>query len=245
MRKIIPFKKDLIFKTNICEITSISLEHKITFKSEDMINGHFLINGDYKMTEGNIEREKFEFDLPFDIALGTKIDINNMIIDIDDFYYDISGNKLKVNIDVFIEGEEIEEVVSDKEEEDREIKEEKKVVEEKSDVKEDNERVSDTYMDNGVLEESIIYGKNKVFDLEEEDDNIDSNDLNEEKINIFSNLKGSETYITYHVYIVKEEDNIDMIMSKYNVSKEDLEHYNDLENIKSGDKIIIPYVRNE
>ena len=85
MKKIIPFKKELVLSTSICEITSISLEHKITVKNEDIISGYFLINGDYKITEGNINREEFEFNLPFDIAIGTKIDVNNMVIDIDDF----------------------------------------------------------------------------------------------------------------------------------------------------------------
>ena len=61
MRQIIPFKKELLFKTKVSEITSISLEHTLSLKSDDLISGFFQITGDYKMTEGSINREKFEF----------------------------------------------------------------------------------------------------------------------------------------------------------------------------------------
>ena len=39
MKKIIPFKKDIIFKTNLAEITSISLEHTLKI-SEKIVNGN-------------------------------------------------------------------------------------------------------------------------------------------------------------------------------------------------------------
>ena len=57
---------------------------------------------------------------------------------------------------------------------------------------------------------------------------------------MFSNLDNSETYSTYYVYIVKEEDNIDKILNKYDITKEELESYNDISNINVGDKLIIP-----
>ena len=66
-----------------------------------------------------------------------------------------------------------------------------------------------------------------------EHDNITASDL-------FSNLDDSETYTTYYVYIVKEEDTIDKILIKYGITKEAFEDYNDITNIKPGDKVIIP-----
>ena len=59
---------------------------------------------------------------------------------------------------------------------------------------------------------------------------------------IFSNSNLEETYTTYSVYIVKEEDNLQSILSKYNVTEEELGKYNDLTNIKLKDKLIIPYI---
>ena len=73
--------------------------------------------------------------------------------------------------------------------------------------------------------------------------NINNNvndSVSEIKNSLFDNLDSGETYSTYHVYIVKEDDTIDKIMTKYNVSKDDLADYNDLSDIKPGDKIIIP-----
>ena len=47
MKKIINYEKDILFKTNIGELTSISLEHDFTV-DEGILKGDFLINGEYK-----------------------------------------------------------------------------------------------------------------------------------------------------------------------------------------------------
>ena len=41
------------------------------------------------MTDASINREKFSFTLPFDIALDSRYDASSLIIDIDNFYYEI------------------------------------------------------------------------------------------------------------------------------------------------------------
>lgn len=225
MKQIVPFKKDLLFKTKVSEITSISLEREIDTSEEGVITGVFHITGDYKMNEGSINRDDFSFDLPFDITLDPRYDMSSVKADIEDFYYDIINNDtLKVNIDLFIEAEYLEEepvmeeqVVEEpvREEVTQEVREEKE--EEKMDtidIKKDN-------------------AKDVVSDEIREDDNITASDL-------FSNLDDTETYTTYYVYIVKEEDTIDKILVKYGISKDELESYNDITNIKPGDKVIIP-----
>ena len=45
MKNIIPFKKDVIFKTNISEVTSISLENTLVVE-EDTIKGDFIVSGE-------------------------------------------------------------------------------------------------------------------------------------------------------------------------------------------------------
>ena len=108
MKKIVPFNNILTFNTDVKEITAISLEHKIE-TTEDTVSGVFYITGEYKITEGQLEKEKFNFELPFDIALGSNYKQDTLVIDIDDFRYElIEDNKLKVNIDLYIDGEEIE-----------------------------------------------------------------------------------------------------------------------------------------
>ena len=215
MKKIVPFKKELTFKTKVSEITSISLEHKILKKEEDLVTGEFIINGDYKMTEGSINREKYEFKLPFDIALNSKYDVDNLNIDIDNFYYEILNNDtLKVNIDLFLEGPEKE--IRQEPEEPQNIHKEKLPEEEQPQVE--------------LPEE-------KEIPLEKENTNTNNNiEIN----NIFNTDSANETYATYYVYIVKEDDTIDKILTKYNITKEDLETYNNIESIKPYDKIIIP-----
>ena len=108
MKKIVPFNNVLTFNTDICEITAISLEHDIK-KEKDAISGVFYISGEYKITDGQLDKDKFNFELPFDVALGSNYDLNTLDVDIDDFRYEqISRNELKVNIDLYIDGEIIE-----------------------------------------------------------------------------------------------------------------------------------------
>ena len=49
-----------------------------------------------------------------------------------------------------------------------------------------------------------------------------------------------ETYSTYSVYILREDDNLEEVIAKYNTNREVLSEYNDLDNLKVGSKLIIP-----
>mgnify|MGYP004645986659 FL=1 len=63
---------------------------------------------------------------------------------------------------------------------------------------------------------------------------------------LFSSFDSStETYSTYSIYIVRENDSIENIMTKYNTTREQLEEYNDLSDMKIGSKIIIPSSKDE
>ena len=191
MKKIIPFKKEIPFN-NIHEILSISLEHNLKKNTNNFITGEFVISGDYRMTDISVNTENFEFKLPFDIELDEKYIIDNAVIDIDDFYYEIlNSNTLVINIDVLLDKiEEKEEVIEimPKIEKVEPIKVEVEVPEVKK-------------------EEKIIEGKD---------------------------------FVTYKIYIIKEGDGVENILKNYNVSRELLEEYNDLNDLKIGDKIIIP-----
>ena len=58
---------------------------------------------------------------------------------------------------------------------------------------------------------------------------------------LFSNLKDDEdTFTTYSIYILRQDETIQTILEKYKIPKEVLEEYNDLSNIIEGSKIIIP-----
>ena len=283
MKQIIPFNKELLFKTKLSEITSISLEHTLTLKNDDLISGEFYISGDYKMTEGSINREKFQFKLPFDIALDSRYDMSSIIIDIDNFYYEIINNEaLQVNIDVYVEGEKIEEppVVEELQLEELQKEEPKpngeKNIEESTLKEEKKEEVlsspklETTSEDRGKLE--IETSKKEI--KEEKTNSIEEVDapqiLRKEEFeqavqaihlpktsleetvqpfsgefNPFDNLDNVDTYVTYYVYITKEEDTLEKILTKYNVTKEDVALYNNIEEIKPGTKLIIPSINHE
>lgn len=251
MKQIIPFKKDLPFKTKVSDITSISLERKIEILDGGIVTGTFYITGDYKMNEGSINREKFSFDLPFDITLDPRYDVNSVKADIEDFYYDvINEDTLKVNIDLYIEAEYLpdtslnnniltEEDKSDNEmndvqKEDEPVEEDRNImIESKSDSK--NDENIEIEKDKEVTSEKI-----NNDDATMNNSDIERNDVDDFANDLFSNLDNTETYTTYYVYIVKEEDTIDKIISLYGVTKEDIENYNDITSIKPGDKVIIP-----
>lgn len=224
MKKVISFKKELPFKTNISEISSISLEHTINEKENDLISGIFYVSGEYKMTETSINKESFNFEIPFDIALDSRYDTSKIKFDIDDFYYEIiNADTLKVNIDVYVDGL-------------NEIKEKERCIEEET------------------LDSIIVDKKEEVLPVKEGRDNeptINIENVNEnvntnenintnESVNLFDNISNAETYSTYYVYIVKDGDTIDKILEEFKVTKEELSNYNDISNIKANDKLIIP-----
>lgn len=251
MKQIIPFKKDLPFKTKVSDITSISLERKIEILDGGIVTGTFYITGDYKMNEGSINRERFSFDLPFDITLDPRYDVNSVKADIEDFYYDvINEDTLKVNIDLYIEAEYLPDTSLDNNiltEEDKSDNEMNDVQKEDEPVEEDRnimmESKSDSKNDENIeieKDKEVTSEKINNDDATMNNSDIERNDVDDFANDLFSNLDNTETYTTYYVYIVKEEDTIDKIISLYGVTKEDIENYNDITSIKPGDKVIIP-----
>lgn len=207
MKKIVPFKQDLFFKTSVSEITSISLEHTLHKEGDYVVSGDFVISGEYKMTDTSVNTENFSFNLPFDIVLDEKYDTKKMTIDIDDFYYEIvNDNVLTANIEVCIDN-----------------LEEKLIVEERHDE----------------VEEKIEVPFKQVEEI------VAVNKESDEPVLKLEVSNKESSYTTYHIYIMRDDDTIESVISKYGVNIEDLKVYNDLENIKKGDKIIIPFIKNE
>lgn len=108
MKQIIPFKKEITFKTMICKITSISLEHTLDLKDEYNIMGDFIVSGSYKMTEASQIDEEFSYKVPIEIAIDSKYDTSNITLEIDDFVYEVvDEEKLLLNIDLCIDNLEL------------------------------------------------------------------------------------------------------------------------------------------
>lgn len=235
MKKIIPFEKELEFNSMIYDITSISLDHSLKFIDSSEISGSFTISGTYKMTEASTLEEEFHFDVPFEISLTEKFDLEQASVSIDDFFYEIvNEDALKCKIDVLIEGieevqvEEIEELEKTEEVEEFPIAEEELVRECDGDKMEDKEM---------------------EIPMKEEKEEIEKRDEEEKKSNISSLFESfassEETFTTYSIYIMRQDDSLEKIMDKYQVTKEQLSDYNDLSSIEIGSKIIIPTSKDE
>ena len=104
MIQTVPFTKDITFKTKIGEITSISLDHDLKLKQEDLITGNFYLKGTYKMLETSTIEEEYSYKIPCEIAISDEYDTFDAEIDIDDFSYEIVDDEiLRVNIVVSID----------------------------------------------------------------------------------------------------------------------------------------------
>ncbi|MBQ7790327.1 MAG: LysM peptidoglycan-binding domain-containing protein [Bacilli bacterium] len=221
MNEIIPLKKDIIFKTRIGEITSISLEHDYKINN-DIVEGFVEVSGSYKMTEASVNYEEFLYTIPFSIALSKKIKEESLKIEIDDFKYKFNKDVLSVNIELLLSCEEMKEEVFNMEE----------FFEKKDDVVNDIEFID---IDNNIeIKDNEIEIENKDIEIKDNDieiNNITNNIINEDK-----------KYYKYKVYIVRQNDTIDSICNKYNVNINDIKEYNDISNINIGDKLVIPYV---
>ena len=145
MRQIVSLEKEIVFKTMIGEICSISLEHDLSFINESEIEGNLIISGTYKMTEASTLEEEFNYKIPVEIMLTTNLLEDKRKIDINDFTYKIINEEaLNIKVEILIEGlekvdvtdimekdSEIESVVLEKEPLKDEVKEECSVRESK------------------------------------------------------------------------------------------------------------------
>ena len=290
MHEIVSFTKDIEFKTMINKITSISLEHTLMLSGSDSIKGDFIVSGTYKMTAASQLENDFSYKIPVDIVMDDKYDLTNLVIDIDDFTYEVVDEEiLRVNIDLLLdklELKKVEEVKEDEKEKEEDnlvtlddlfmesdtkeklelddldshsekeitdkadaIIKDEKASEENRDSEEkmtlddvesvENEKEVQSIAVNSVDTENIK--KEKTILVKNESD-----DMKTDGASLFSSFDSStETYSTYSIYIVRKNDSIENIMTKYNTTREQLEEYNDLSDMKIGSKIIIPSNKDE
>lgn len=230
MKQIIPFSKDITFKTVIGEITGISLDNDLSMKEDNLVKGNFYIKGSYKMMKSSALEENYSYKIPCEIAISEDYDTSSSFIDIDDFNYEVVGDdKLRVSISVSIdnlERKEHIEVLNDKIDQ----------ILGKDEIKVD--KINDKREELNDMKEKEEKNEKSVT-LEERDVIDPLNVINESNPSLLS-FDGDEEYRTYSVYLYKEEDTIESILEKYKVSKLDLMDYNDLDSLTVGTKLIIP-----
>ncbi len=230
MKQIIPFKKEITFKTMICKITSISLEHTLELKDEYNIIGDFIVSGSYKMTEASQIEEEFSYKVPIEIAIDSKYDTSNITIDIDDFVYEVvDEEKLLLNIDLCLDNlelkqeekkeEEIETISSYDEYEEldntlseirEDLKEEdKELVRMEEEVEEDVSRHDDLFLDTSKEEKLEIpinidsihsSNDNPNLNITNTNNDTDSDNDNSDIPSIFSAFKDTDE--TFSTYCI-------------------------------------------
>lgn len=225
MKQIVPFTKKIELDNNVEEITSISLDHTLKFNNDEIV-GEFELYFEYKENDISVEIEKYSSKIPFNIDLDNRYEIKNAKVEIDDFYYEIEDTNVILHIDVLIDGLELKE--------ERIIEEVPKHEELELDIIED----IDEEIDNEERDEV------EITDLFKELDTNVALEIEDKPKNmkpIFETFDPkNETYVTYNVHIVRDDDTLDSICLKYGVTKEEIEYYNETKEIKLGDKLIVP-----
>lgn len=253
MNCIIPYTKEIPFNSKIKEITSISLEHEMSI-NEGEILGNFIISGEYKAHELSVNKESFEHVLPFSIDLTERVIADTIKFNITDFTYEIlNDSTLKVIIEFSVIADEKEEEIAGEIEDvfqlpDEKLEEEiidlaereelnetlQKEEDDLVEVSKENEEREETEISDIV--EIIPEKEKKVIEINEEKErNVANIEMVNETVS-----KAVDTYKTYHIHIVKEQETLESICEKYKSSKDTLLEYNDLNEIVPGDKLIIP-----
>ena len=211
MKKMVPFTKQIHFKTMIAEVTDIEVTHNLEIKEDNTIEGDILVDGRYKIHEASQLEEKFHYNLPFTIEVDSKYDISKASIAISDFYFEIINEEdLKINVELEI-----------------------------YDVDEKKVEVG-TNKNNTTLDSEKINFKITDANINTNTSTSNTTNTNKNYNTIFDTISGDETFVTYYVYIVRETDTIETILDKYHVTREDLSLYNNLDDIKIGTKVIVP-----
>lgn len=210
-------EKELLFKNNIKDITSISLDSDYKINKKEIV-GNFIINGDYKIHEVSINREKFNFKIPFKHELDSDIDEKTIKLEITNFEYDYNKDELIVNIEyditgdrkdvlIFDDEETLEEFLSSREIEivDTRIDEIKQEIK-KEEIKEQDREIQPKGQEKNNKEETKEISKNedrKTTEIEEPKKENTENKLN---IEIESEIKEMDSKL--NIDIKTENENI-------------------------------------
>jgi hypothetical protein len=242
MKTIIPYEKEIKFDTKIAEITSISLEHEDKILDNEIM-GDFIVSGDYKVHSISVNKEPFKYRLPFSIELGDNLIHDSITYDINDFTYDIKNNDtLIVKIEVSLEADEVEaenDEIAEQNINSSSSNDDETIVERNNSLTEDQEL-------NSMIDNNISNDKNPVS-LEDKPNSVEIEpEVNNSKDIIMNNVTNTaNTYITYNIHLVENNDTIDSICNNFKVSKDLLAEYNDIHELKPGDKLLIPELKDE
>ena len=264
MKMSIPYEKEIVFNTKIAEITSISLEYEANVLDED-IEGEFIVSGDYKIHELSVNKEPFKYRIPFSVSLTDDIIRDSIKYDINNFTYEvIDDDTLKVDIEFGVSYEMIKEKEMVKHTEDELIKdavtftdiedEEMKSKKRKEEASRELNNLLDDIELNNEISNNKIKDNTSIKDNEVKDNAVDikvkntteeaTNNANKEVV--LNNVSNAlNTYVTYHIHILNDGEDVNTIINKYKVTKELIDEYNSGLEWVMGEKVIIPDLQDD
>lgn len=249
-------EKELLFKNNIKDITSISLDSDYKIENQELV-GNFLVSGEYKTHEISLNREKFNFKIPFKENIKDDIELDSVNVEITNFIYDYKKDELLVNIDYEIIGNRKDVLIfDDKDSLDEFLKtHELEVIDTRLDeikehmddekIEKKDEKTIEKLEIKKEEEKELVEKEEKVVDLKEDIREETKEEIDERNTisssEIISNVNNIEDgFVTYKVYKIKENETLESIVIKYKTTIDELKEYNDLNNLSINDKIIIP-----
>ena len=215
MKKTINYEKAILFKTSIDQICSISLEYDFTVDN-GYLRGDFIVSGDYKINSLSINKEKFEYRLPLEYELESNVDIDTLSYDVENFEYNVKDDELSVYIDFGIRYEEkkIEPIIPITE--------------------------SEINFDDVILSsiDKPLNDDDRLEPKEEVKEEIDKKDMSTKSM--IENIAAYDTYVKYHVHIVREGDSLESIAMQYGINTDLIKQYNNIDTLEIKSKLIIP-----
>lgn len=242
--------KEFLFKNNIHEISSISIEHNYDVVGSNC-EGEFILSGEYRLHEVSINKEDFNFKIPFTTELRSNVNLDSVEVEINDFSYELNEDVLSVHIEYLIRGEQsliefaeeadLEEFLKNTEAEVVDFSEEEVIddLNEKPEFDESNrkEKVSiPDIKEDERNKEIIIPDINEEIEIVKEETKVTEADKN----TIINSINSEESFITYHVHTVIPSDTIESICTHYNINLNDLKKYNNVDELILNMKLIIP-----
>ena len=239
MNKIIPFTKVITLNETFDEIKKIALDDTLRLETPYLVKGDLIVRGCYKTED---REEDFNYPMPVEIAIDEKYDTSKCSIEIDDFYYEIINEQnIRVKIDLVLDDlfykEQVEKteefsVIDDRNDYDNYFDE----IEVNDSQNEENLLVNTLLNDNDVKNADLI---NNNSNNQEETKTKDFKDSMED---LFKESNEDKEYCIYRVYVMSENDTLEYVLNKYQVTREDLMPFNDLDKLQVGTKLIIPSI---
>lgn len=252
--------KEFLFKSNIHEISSISIEHNYDVVGSNC-EGEFILSGEYRSHEVSVNKEDFNFKIPFTTELRSNVNLDSVEVEINDFSYELNEDVLSVHIEYLIRGEQS--LIEFAEEADLEdfLKNNEAEIIDFSEEKEDNEEFDkeDRIEEIFIPEIDEHNSNNEIFIPETNENNrkkeilpnikdVDQIEIVKEdtkvteadKNTIINSINSEESFITYHVHTVIPSDTIESICTHYNINLNDLKKYNNVDELVLNMKLIIP-----